>query len=170
MITAWNLWPDPYLLKRYDNGSTVLYTTEKTPDGHNTIIITGRDNMLGYKLKAWANHTYRFEFTGKSLQGDLPVGGGFWGYDVGTPFSYTQYYKKYQLIKDLGNGWGVYRKEYTPTEDSSVRLYFQLEQSVSGKKKWLIGDIHVCDLTEMGGAISKALIVALHLIEERRAA
>ena len=152
ITTDWQLFPDPLLLKSYDGFYGFAPTDEKTPNGHNCVKIVGRDMCFEY-IKVYASHKYRFEFVGKCLQGSLLVGGGLWGGEK-VPYDLTTYARRFVLIKELGNGWGVYRKEAYPREDCNANLYFQLDQSGKDNGKnthWLIGDIRVCDLTATGG-------------------
>lgn len=163
ITTDWQLYPDPLLLKNYVALGGFAPTDEKTPNGHNCVKIVGRDMLFEYfAMKVYASHKYRFEFVGKCLQGSLQVGGGFWG---GTEsWNLTTYYQRFVLIKELGNGWGVYRKEVYPREDCNAWLYFQLDQDPTdngNNKHWLIGDIRVCDLTATGGAIVSILLIML---------
>lgn len=155
ITTDWQLFPDPLLLKNYDGFYGFAPTDEKTPNGHNCVKIVGRDMAFGH-LKVYASHKYRFEFVGKCLQGSLLVGGGLWG-GKREPWALTTYDRRFVLIKELGNGWGVYRKEAYPREDCNARLFFQIEQSDKdngNNTHWLIGDIRVCDLTTTGGGNS----------------
>lgn len=152
ITTDWQLYPDPLLLKNYDGLNGFAPTDEKTPNGHNCVKIVGRDMFFEY-LKVYASHKYRIEFVGKCLQGSLLVGGGLWGGEK-SPYDLIVYARRFVLIKELGNGWGVYRKEAYPREDCNANLYFQLEQGDKDNGKnthWLIGDIRVCDLTATGG-------------------
>lgn len=163
ITTDWQLYPDPLLLKNYDGFLGFAPTDEKTPNGHNCVKIVGRDMVFEYfVMKVYASHKYRFEFVGKCLQGSLQVGGGFWG---GTElWNLTTYAQRFVLIKELGNGWGVYRKEVYPREDCGAQLYFQLEQDFKdngNNTHWLIGDIRVCDLTATGGVIVSMLLIML---------
>ena len=167
IITAWNLWPDPYLLKDYIRSINVRATDVKTPDGHNCILKIGRDTYFGKPIKVYKDHKYRFEITAKALQGNLPLGCGFLGNGLNGShsndlYNLTSFTVRYSLYKDLGDGWGIYRKEINPNWDSdNALLYFQLEQNNDGNTQWLIGNIHVCDLTEMGGAIVKFLCAVI---------
>ena len=161
ITTDWQLYPDPLLLKNYDGFEGFAHTDEKTPYGHNCIKIVGRDMLLEY-IKVYASHNYRIEFVGKCLQGSLLVGGGFWGGE--KTWALTDYGRRFVLIKELGNGWGVYRKETHPKEDCNGRLYFQLEQGktdIENNTHWLIGDIHVCDLTATGGVVIVNILLVL---------
>lgn len=81
------------------------------------------------------------------------MGAGFWGGDK-EPWNLTPYEQRFNLIKDLGDGWGIYRKTVKIKEDcNKVYLYFQLEQ-YDGHCQWLVSDIKVIDLTETGGGNS----------------
>ncbi len=164
ITTDWQLYPDPLLLKNYDGFNGFAPTDEKTPNGHNCVKIVGRDMIFDYfMMKVYASHKYRFEFVEKCLQGSLQVGGGFWG-GTGYPWELTTYDQRFVLIKELGNGWGVYRKEAYPREDCNAKLYFQLQQTYEdngNNTHWLIGDIRVCDLTATGGAIVSILLIML---------
>lgn len=154
IITDWQLYSDPLLLKNYDGFNGFAPTDEKTPNGHNCVMIIGRNMIFEYfAMKVYASHKYRFEFVGKCLQGSLQVGGGFWG-GTESPWELTWLGQRFVLIKELGNGWGVYRKEVYPIEDCNAWLFFQLEQHFEddgNNTHWLIGDIRVCDLTATGG-------------------
>ena len=156
ITTDWQLYPDPLLLKNYDGLPGLAHTDEKTPNGHNCVKMVGRDMGFGYfSMHVYASHKYRFEFVGKCLQGSLQVGGGLWGGK--TEYDLATVEQRFVLIKELGNGWGVYRKEVYPREDCGAQLYFQLGQGSKddgNNTHWLIGDIHVCDLTATGGGNS----------------
>ena len=152
------------MLKNYDGFNGFAPTDEKTPNGHNCAMIVGRDMISEYfAMKVYASHKYRFEFVGKCLQGSLQVGGGFWG-GTESPWNLTKFDQRFVLIKELGNGWGVYRKEAYPIEDYNAMLFFQLEQHFKdngNNTHWLIGDIRVCDLTATGGVIVSILLIML---------
>lgn len=85
------------------------------------------------------------------------MGGGFWG-GYSEPYNLTDCSIRFTLIKDLGDGWGIYRKQRSPRSDCDrARLYFELEQEDNGPCQWLVSDIKVVDLTETGGAIVRFL-------------
>lgn len=156
ITTPWKIWGDPLLERDYSGISDIISpSTEKNPNGHNTLLLKGRDHVFGnWPFPAYASHTYQFEITAKRVAGDLALGGGFQG-GRGEPWNLTDYNIRYTLIKDLGDGWGIYRKTAKPREDcNKAYLYFQLEQNNSGHCQWLVSDIKVVDLTETGGGNS----------------
>lgn len=159
ITTPWRIWGDPLLERDYSSVSTLISpSTEKNPNGHNTLLLKGRDHIFRkWSIPAYASHTYQFEITAKRVSGNLALGGGFWGRDK-EPYNLTFYNIRFTLIKDLGDGWGIYRKTVKPhTDCDKAYLYFQLEQSNNGPCQWLVSDIKVVDLTETGGAIVRSL-------------
>lgn len=159
ITTPWRIWGDPLLERDYSGVSTTISpSTEKNPNGHNTLLLKGRDHVFSkWPIPVYASHTYQFDITAKRVAGDLLLGGGLCGGKT-DPWNLTWYSARFRLIKDLGDGWGIYRKTAKPREDSdSAVLYFQLEQSNNGSCRWLVSDIKVVDLTETGGAIVRFL-------------
>lgn len=155
ITTPWRIWGDPLLERDYSNFSTIISpSTEKNPNGHNTLLLKGRDHVFGkWPIPVYASHTYQFEITAKRVAGDLALGTGFWG-GGNNPWDLSPYYIRLILIKDLGDGWGIYRKTAKPyTDCNKAYLYFQLEQ-YDGHCQWLVSDIKVIDLTETGGGNS----------------
>ena len=158
LTSPWGLWGDPLLERDYSGVSAVISpSTEKNPNGHNTLLLKGRDHVFSkWPISVYASHTYQFEITAKRVAGGLALGAGFWGGDK-EPWNLTPYEQRFNLIKDLGDGWGIYRKTVKIKEDcNKVYLYFQLEQ-YDGHCQWLVSDIKVIDLTETGGAIVRFL-------------
>lgn len=148
ITTAWQMWPDPLILDYWGE-----LATEKTPDGHNAMIVQNRDNYnRKYLFQVYKSHKYQWEITAKRASGTLALGGGFWGYDGGHNANLTHYGNRFALYKSLDNGWGIYRKEDNPDTDwDKATLFFQLEQTKIDPTKWYVGNIIIRDLTEMGG-------------------
>lgn len=159
ITTPWRIWGDPLLERNYSGlYPSISPSAEKNPNGHNTLLLKSRDHIFTkWPIPVYASHTYQFTVTAKRVADNLPLGVGFWGYGEYL-FNLTQIFQRPELIKDLGDGWGIYRKTANPRGDcNKAYLYFQLEQHDPYPCRWLVSDIKVVDLTETGGAISKFL-------------
>lgn len=159
LTSPWRIWGDPLLKRDYGGINNVRISTEKNPNGHNTILIGQVDiRFTNWLFPAYASHTYQWETTAKRVQGDLPFSFGFWDLDRQDGHSITNYNFRASLIKDIGDGWGIYRKITHPAWDANrACLYFQIPQWGIGYDEgtqWLVSDIKVVDLTETGGGNS----------------
>ena len=92
LTSPWGLWGDPLLERDYSGVSAVISpSTEKNPNGHNTLLLKGRDHFFSnWPISVYASHTYQLTVTAKRVAGDLALGAGFWGGDK-EPWNLTIY-------------------------------------------------------------------------------
>lgn len=76
LTSPWGLWGDPLLERDYSGVSAVISpSTEKNPNGHNTLLLKGRDHVFSkWPISVYASHTYQFEITAKRVAGGLSIG------------------------------------------------------------------------------------------------